>query len=345
VASFDWFPVEVLAWDRDTAHLSCLEDGAYWRLVRHYMLTRMPLPDDDRALANIVGVSIEEWADMQHTIRSFFKQGENPPRLSHKRCDAEIKEQSRRSETRQKAGRKGGNRTATLKKAKAQSAQRKQPPASNATAMPQQSYSDAQAEVQLGSSRPQAKSKQNAAQDKDILSSNKDGLSSTVPEGPIVHEMNTVTPDGPGNGSGNPIGDDMDKTSPPPEPPMPGQDGPALADDHHTDLMYREATCLSVLELMDEVFGDKDRSGVLVRAAMNTYIDGGFDHHVLIEAAHDVLTSWNQLPIFNEEAWLMKGVNNWMTERGYTQDVSFTDPGGETEEQMRQRVAEEFGHE
>ena len=48
-----WFAFDIDAYDADTMHLSAAEDGVYMRLMRHYYKTRMPLPDDDRALAAI----------------------------------------------------------------------------------------------------------------------------------------------------------------------------------------------------------------------------------------------------------------------------------------------------
>jgi uncharacterized protein YdaU (DUF1376 family) len=69
-------------------HLSLAEDGAYSRLLRFYYKTRVPLPDDDRALAAIARVSGAEWDAIKETIRAFFKPRRG--RLHHKRCDAEL---------------------------------------------------------------------------------------------------------------------------------------------------------------------------------------------------------------------------------------------------------------
>jgi uncharacterized protein YdaU (DUF1376 family) len=50
---FSWYPT---IYQQDNQHLTLAEDGAYRRLLDYYMLTRAPLPSDDRALSRIVGV-------------------------------------------------------------------------------------------------------------------------------------------------------------------------------------------------------------------------------------------------------------------------------------------------
>jgi uncharacterized protein YdaU (DUF1376 family) len=346
VATFDWFPMDITAWDRDTAHLSCLEDGAYWRLVRHYMRTRLPIPNDDRALANIARVSIEEWLEMAFTIRQFFiNSSDAQAPLRHKRCEAEIKEQNRRAERLKKAGQKGGRRSAALKKTRANSPHKLQTLTSHASAPLQPSSSEPQATVQQPSSHAQAQSNDFAAQDKDILSSTKDGLSYTLPRDPTVHTMNDVPADGPGNGSGKAIEDrDRDRTRPPTEIPMPGLEK-ALADGPADTPQYRLDTCLSVFDLMDETFGPSTRTGTLVKDAVNYYVAGGFSRDVILDGCQEVLAAWNRLPVFDEEAWLMKALNNWMVESGHVGGDSQQQGETETEAEIRARVAAEYGHE
>jgi uncharacterized protein YdaU (DUF1376 family) len=101
----DWFPWYPDLYAADTMHLSLAEDGAYRRLIDHYMKTRQPLPDNDRALARILGIGIEEWDPIKGTIRAFF--WPDGGALAHKRCDKVLSEQdaraTRMSEQRKKA--------------------------------------------------------------------------------------------------------------------------------------------------------------------------------------------------------------------------------------------------
>src|SRR5215469_8498231 len=66
-----WFPWYPLEHRRDTYKLSLTEDGAYRRLIDEYMVNREPLPDDDAALARILGVSSEDWLAVANSIDLF----------------------------------------------------------------------------------------------------------------------------------------------------------------------------------------------------------------------------------------------------------------------------------
>ena len=92
----DWYPWNPTRFKRKTYRLSLAEDGAYRRLIDEYMMTRAPLPDDDRALARILGVSLEEWAAVSPAVRQFFKPKDGI--LSQKTCDEELRAQERRKE-------------------------------------------------------------------------------------------------------------------------------------------------------------------------------------------------------------------------------------------------------
>src|SRR5258706_5299471 len=83
-----WYAHDIDAYDADTMHLSPAEDGIYSRLLRFYYKTRVPLPNDDRALASIARISVAEWEVVKDTIRAFFKPRRG--RLHHKRCDKEL---------------------------------------------------------------------------------------------------------------------------------------------------------------------------------------------------------------------------------------------------------------
>lgn len=91
----DWYPKDVIAYRLDTRHLTTLEDGAYNLLIDEYMITRQPLPDDDRALARIAKMNMSDWLVMAPTIRAFFK-GRGGV-LTLKKCDAILNAQDNSS--------------------------------------------------------------------------------------------------------------------------------------------------------------------------------------------------------------------------------------------------------
>jgi uncharacterized protein YdaU (DUF1376 family) len=90
-------PLYVGDYRRDTAHLTTLEHGAYLLLIMHYWETG-PLPDDDRRLAQIVGLSLKQWLAVRETVKSFFlrsavkmnSQQLLDGQLRHKRIDLEM---------------------------------------------------------------------------------------------------------------------------------------------------------------------------------------------------------------------------------------------------------------
>jgi uncharacterized protein YdaU (DUF1376 family) len=90
--SFDWYPWYVQAWRKNTMHLGLAEDGAYRRLIDEYMMTRGPLPDNDAALARIIGSSKDEWLAVAPTVRPFFEASNG--KLVHSRCEEELHAQA-----------------------------------------------------------------------------------------------------------------------------------------------------------------------------------------------------------------------------------------------------------
>ena len=110
---YPWYPTD---FRRDTYHLSLSEEGAYRRLLDEYMINRAPLPDDDAALARIIGISIPDWATLAPRVRSFFKPQNG--HLTHKRCDCELRGQNTRFQRLSERGKKAAqikyNRTNKL---------------------------------------------------------------------------------------------------------------------------------------------------------------------------------------------------------------------------------------
>lgn len=104
LGALDWYPRDVAAYRADTLHLTTLEHGAYSLLLDEYYLSRRPLPDNDRALANIARLTLAEWLQIAPTIRAFFwvKRG----LLHQARADRELDLQDRRSQNRSKKAKK-----------------------------------------------------------------------------------------------------------------------------------------------------------------------------------------------------------------------------------------------
>ena len=87
----DWFPWYPALYRADTLDLTLEQDGAYRRLLDHYMETRLPLPDNDTALARIIGISINEFQAIAPQVKCKFKtKGDH---LHNKRCDIELNRQ------------------------------------------------------------------------------------------------------------------------------------------------------------------------------------------------------------------------------------------------------------
>lgn len=103
-ASVEWYPWYPIDFRRDTLRLSFAEDGAYRRLIDEYMILRGPLPDDDIALARILGVGLEEWLSVAAVVRRYFRS--DGSKLHHKRCQAEIAAQDRRTKRFSERGKK-----------------------------------------------------------------------------------------------------------------------------------------------------------------------------------------------------------------------------------------------
>jgi uncharacterized protein YdaU (DUF1376 family) len=103
----EWYPHHISDYDADTIHLTAFEDGCYSRLLRWYYLNERPLPSDDRTLAIICRISIEEWRTVSDTLLAFFvtrdkrvsngSQTATPATvLIHRRCDLVITNQNKR---------------------------------------------------------------------------------------------------------------------------------------------------------------------------------------------------------------------------------------------------------
>lgn len=98
-----YFPHYPTIWIADTAHLTLAEEGAYLRLRDHYMISRQPLPDNDRAIARFCGISVEEFMTVKAALFGpdrYFK----PEKINgsdvwvHNFCERELSESGERIE-------------------------------------------------------------------------------------------------------------------------------------------------------------------------------------------------------------------------------------------------------
>ena len=80
----------------DTTHLTTTEHGAYLLLIMAYWRNDGPLPDDDRKLSRLAGMTPREWSRMRPTIADLFQVTAGQWR--HKRIDAELREVHTRSD-------------------------------------------------------------------------------------------------------------------------------------------------------------------------------------------------------------------------------------------------------
>lgn len=102
--SLDWFPWYIRDYRRDTQHLTLEEEGAYRRLIDEYMYSRKPLPNDDAALARILGIPKTDWDRLAPKVRRFFRARND--KLWHKRCEDELHAQDARHNRNSERGKK-----------------------------------------------------------------------------------------------------------------------------------------------------------------------------------------------------------------------------------------------
>lgn len=105
----DWYPWYFTLFEQDTMHLNPYQDGCYRRLIDHYMKTRAPLPDNDAALARIIGDSEVNWVAMASPlVRPFFQSRKG--RLYLKRCEDILDYQDKKVSKLSESGKKGAEK-------------------------------------------------------------------------------------------------------------------------------------------------------------------------------------------------------------------------------------------
>lgn len=109
---FRFFPTD---YDADTSHLTLLEDGAYSRLLRICWLTPgCSLPDDDEWIfRRLRARSDEEKGAIKSVLSEFFQRANG--RIFNDRLMREFEQSADRQKSASANGKKGGEKTASLK--------------------------------------------------------------------------------------------------------------------------------------------------------------------------------------------------------------------------------------
>lgn len=103
-----WYPWQPARFRADTAHLTPEQDGIYRRLIDHYMETKLPLPDNENALARIAGIGIDQWVIASAIVLPFFCHSNG--KLYSKKCDENLAEEKARSRKKSEAGKNGAKK-------------------------------------------------------------------------------------------------------------------------------------------------------------------------------------------------------------------------------------------
>lgn len=104
-----WMPIYWGDYLRDTRDLTTLQHGAYLLLIAHYW-QHGSLPDSEKQLAAIAGLSVLRWRSIAPPIKAKFTAG-----WTHKRIEAEIIKSERISNQKAIAGRIGGRKSGIAK--------------------------------------------------------------------------------------------------------------------------------------------------------------------------------------------------------------------------------------
>ena len=109
---FRFFPTD---YDADTSHLTLLEDGAYSRLLRIcWMTPGCSLPDDDEWIfRRLRARSEEEKGAIKSVLSEFFQRANG--RIFNDRLMREFEQSADRQKSASANGKKGGEKTASLK--------------------------------------------------------------------------------------------------------------------------------------------------------------------------------------------------------------------------------------
>ena len=84
----DWYKRYPLDYRTATYGLTLEEHGAYNLLIDHYMLTEEPIPADDKSIAAILGVAVDNWVDIKEAVLAHFDATGDV--FTNERCDKEL---------------------------------------------------------------------------------------------------------------------------------------------------------------------------------------------------------------------------------------------------------------
>jgi uncharacterized protein YdaU (DUF1376 family) len=104
-----WMPIYWGDYLRDTRNFDTMQHGMYLLLIAHYWQNG-GLPEDEKQLATIAGISVYKWRIMSPPIAAKFT-----PEWKHGRIDKEIAKADKKIMLRQMAGQKGGFRSGVSK--------------------------------------------------------------------------------------------------------------------------------------------------------------------------------------------------------------------------------------
>jgi uncharacterized protein YdaU (DUF1376 family) len=113
-----WFPFYVGDYRAETQGFSHEERGVYVDLLCAYCHKQAPLPDDDKALAKLVGLSLAKWKKARKAIAPIFTISQGVWRLP--RLDAQITRGLAIRGKRREAGKIGGQKSWEKRQANAQ---------------------------------------------------------------------------------------------------------------------------------------------------------------------------------------------------------------------------------
>jgi len=90
----DWYPRKPQSYRNDTWGLTLAEHGAYSLLLDYYYSSENPLPENDNAIAGIIGCTLSEWLEVKENVTRYFTVTNG--RLIHEICDNVIQTQLKR---------------------------------------------------------------------------------------------------------------------------------------------------------------------------------------------------------------------------------------------------------
>jgi len=87
----EWYPRKPQSYRNDTWGLTLAEHGAYCLLIDYYYQSEKPIPCEDRAIASIIGSTLDEWLLVKDAVTRYFHVTNKL--LTHSVCDEVIEAQ------------------------------------------------------------------------------------------------------------------------------------------------------------------------------------------------------------------------------------------------------------